>query len=202
MNANNHRTTDVRVLIERCIHRDEKAWCEFVDRYAGLINAVICKTMTQSCESVHRRDVEDVFQEVFRTLLKHNCRALRGIRNREKIRSWLAAVAATRTVDFLRSRDPALVTNGKQITDSKGCYCVSPRDGAERREERELVHKAMASIPDIDRLLLQFFYIDNKKYREIAEISSMPINTVSSRLYRAKRKLRQACKDIGVGDLP
>ena len=201
MNANNHRTTTkLSVLIEQCIRQDEKAWCEFVDRYAGLIKAVICKTMSQFGELVHQRDVEDIFQEVFKTLLRHNCRALKNIRNRERINSWLAAVATTRTVDFLRSRDPGLVTNADQIANSRAHYRVSPNDEMERREERELLKKAMAAIPDTDRLLLQFFYIDNKKYREIAEISSMPINTVSSRLYRAKRKLRQACEDIGVGD--
>lgn len=58
-------------------------------------------------------------------------------------------------------------------------------------EERRLVKRAVAALPEKYRLPVLLFYMEEMKLSEISEILKLPEGTVKSRLYRAKKMLEK-----------
>jgi RNA polymerase sigma-70 factor (ECF subfamily) len=60
---------------------------------------------------------------------------------------------------------------------------------------REAIREAVNSLPPEVRVVVVLFFIEEMKYREIADIASCPIGTVMSRLARGREMLRAALSD-------
>ena len=56
---------------------------------------------------------------------------------------------------------------------------------------RERLDKAIAQLPENYRLLIAAHYLEGVQYEALAEALNMPIGTVKTHLYRAKRRLRE-----------
>jgi len=73
----------------------------------------------------------------------------------------------------------------------------NPERAAERAEDRARVRRALAALRAKEREILVLKEFEGLKYREIAELLGIPIGTVMSRLYAARRSLADA---LEVGD--
>jgi RNA polymerase sigma-70 factor (ECF subfamily) len=58
-------------------------------------------------------------------------------------------------------------------------------------ELREQIYTAVDDLPETYRLLITLRHMDGYSYEEIADITQMPLGTVKTRLFRARRQLRQ-----------
>ena len=58
-------------------------------------------------------------------------------------------------------------------------------------ELRDRLEKAIARLPENYRLLIAAHYLDGVQYDALAEALDIPIGTVKTHLYRAKRRLRE-----------
>ena len=89
-----------------------------------------------------------------------------------------------------RSRRLELEKAGSWLTDATmGRRPPSPDQAAERAELREQVAGAIERLAERDRETLVLREFEALRYREIAELLGIPIGTVMSRLYRARRSL-------------
>ena len=68
----------------------------------------------------------------------------------------------------------------------------SPADQFESDEQRRCVRRAVDRLPEPFRQVLLLVYYQGLKYREAAEVLSIPVGTVKSRLHAAIRKLEQS----------
>lgn len=57
-------------------------------------------------------------------------------------------------------------------------------------ELRDRLEKAIARLPASYRLLIAAHYLDGVQYEDLAEAMRLPIGTLKTQLYRAKRQLR------------
>ena len=195
-----YHTTDSDVsLVEGCVRGDSQAWSALVDKYGGYVHCAIRRKLATSNERHLSEDANDIFQSVFHTLLKDDCRALRQLRHRERIAGWLGAIAVNRTLDFLRSRT-AEQRGQARLREQPGLYTTSRHDDPARRDMHRKLRDALEQLPHEERLVLKLYYLHGEKYREIAEITSSPINTVSSRLHRAKQRFREILDREGLLD--
>ena len=71
----------------------------------------------------------------------------------------------------------------------------NPHRVAERRELRRRVREAIETLPQREREVLVLKEFEDMKYREIAEVVGVPIGTVMSRLYSARRHLAAAIEE-------
>jgi len=55
---------------------------------------------------------------------------------------------------------------------------------------------ALNRLPEMPRTMLILKHFDNCSYSEIAEILSIPLGRVMSRLYNARKALREKLEDI------
>lgn len=72
---------------------------------------------------------------------------------------------------------------------------MSPDRALEQAEAKRRVAAALESLSDRDREVLVLKEFEGLRYREIAEILGVPIGTVMSRLYSARRRLAAALEE-------
>ena len=65
----------------------------------------------------------------------------------------------------------------------------------DRVDSREDLEHWLGKLPPHYRMVLNLYYLLDKSYLEIAEVTQLPIGTVKTYLYRAKQYLRKCIRD-------
>ena len=108
-------------------------------------------------------------------------------------KAWLCAILRHAFVDHCRRRHelPVVVLGLARPPRERLEPCAPSAE--EQVLEGQLdgdVQSALRALPDEWRLVLLLADVEDLTYREIAEVTQVPIGTVMSRLYRARRRLR------------
>lgn len=163
-----------------------------------------------------REEAKDLTQDVFLKLFRHaatyspdgrfSAFALRVARNawidhtrRSAVRPAPAAGAggSPDEGEELEARVPSFHPAGDGSTEAPGAQ-------AERDEEARQVMRALESLSDGHRLVFELGVVQELPYPQIAELLSIPVGTVKSRMHHAVRKLRELLPglDPAVVDAP
>ena len=158
-----------------------------VQRYQDFVYIIALRTVQD------RAEAEDVAQETFLRAYQ----ALRTFRGDAKFSSWLYRIAVNRSIAHLRRkrRDPLLSNGDERSLDSLSSAPSSqesPEEGAARAELRTRLDRAIANLPPEYRIVVTLYHLEERKYREVAEILGLPIGTVKSHLHRARALLRES----------
>ncbi|MES2692553.1 MAG: RNA polymerase sigma factor [Verrucomicrobiota bacterium] len=110
-----------------------------------------------------------------------------ALRDEAKAKTWLFT---TLYREFLRvRRREARITAIEELPESEQEIADGEADTIGRMDA-QLVLEALQEVPQTFREPLTLFYLQELSYLEIAEILSVPIGTVMSRLSRGKAQLR------------
>ncbi len=172
---------------------DRRAFDELVHRYERELYSYLRHYLGD--EQV----AEDVFQHTF--LQVHlKCDHFEPGR---KFRPWLYTVAINQAIDMQRrnrrhrmvSLDKRLRTGAEEgtgaLVDLLDGESPGPGTLAEDAEQSEEVRRAVDELPETSRQAVLLVYFQGMKYREAAEILSIPVGTVKSRLHAALGKLTE-----------
>ena len=127
-----------------------------------------------------RYQAEEVCQDVFVRLMTSDTQLTPG---HEK--AWLLKVALNRCRDLWRSGWVKRVVLG-----STAFELIPAENTQDRRDDEEAMMTAIHRLPTQFREVILLFYYQNFGISEIAEILSLPEGTISSRLSRARGKLK------------
>ena len=167
--------SDEAGLIERCRAGDDIAFGELVERYKNLVYGVVWRL------SGDREQVDDLAQEVF--LRVH--RGLPYFRGDARLSTWIFRIVAN-VCSEARTRRTAERPGVAPVREPG-----RPDQAFADLELKDRLHKAMAELPETQRLLIAAHYLEGVQYEALAEALDMPIGTVKTHLYRAKRRLRE-----------
>lgn len=139
-------------------------------------------------------DAEDVAQEVFLKAF----RSLAGFKGEAKFSTWLYRITFNLCADWLRrSRGPGRKTvpidDAREIGDGR----IDLEAGLLDAEERQRVNRALDRLDERYRSVVVLQYYQKLAYEEIAAILEVPVKTVETRLYRARKLLREALAEDG-----
>ena len=182
-------------LIKRCITKDKKAWGIFIEKYSRLIYWAIRKRLAMSSFGCDETDVEDIFQEVFLTVLKDN--KLNQLKDPKFIPGWLAMVASNKAVDFMRQkahREHNLIVDTPVFKDNTFEQDLLSQDVI--FAIKELIN----TLSDKERIIISLNLLEEKPHKEIADILNIPVNTISTIIARTKEKLKEKLKKRGIGN--
>lgn len=194
--------TDDRGLIEACVKKDLAAWSAFTKKYSGLVFAAAGNRLAKCGSTLSPQDIEDIKQNVFALIWKDNL--LETVRNRKNISCWLAVVSGNIAITYARKKrleEPEERVsifdkiNGRELGELISCDRPNPTDEFAKNELAGRIEKAFKALPVKERLAIKLNLLHGKEYREIALILHVPVGTVSSRIKRAKEKLRKALRD-------
>jgi RNA polymerase sigma factor (sigma-70 family) len=101
-------TEPEKTLIAGCLRGEKASWDSFVQQYSSLVYHTVRKTLTLHHTDQREDVVDDLYQELFVSLLRDDCKKLRQFRGDRgcTMASWLRVVASRLTIDHLRQQRP------------------------------------------------------------------------------------------------
>ena len=141
----------------------------------------------------NRDDAEDIAQETF-------VRAYQSISRFDETRPlfpWLYRIA--RNLCLNRIERVAKRESELPEFDYLPDVAIGPEDSVIASEERKQIRDAVGQLPDQHRQIIELSHFQECSYREIADILDVPMGTVMSRLYNARRRLRELLETDGGG---
>jgi RNA polymerase sigma-70 factor (ECF subfamily) len=111
--------------------------------------------------------------------------------------TWIFGIAYRRGLKALVDLDDPVEANGSELPDDR----PSAEDCLLNAEVHRLLDTAMAQMSAEHRAVIELCYYHACPYREIAEITGCPVETVKTRMFYARRRLH-ALLDGHRKDLP
>ena len=121
-------------------------------------------------------------------------------RGDSQVSTWIMGIAYRRALNLIRRAATHARAMSLQAVDAG--HPVDP--SSESFENRQMLDRALAQLPLEQRMVLEFTYYLDHSCEEVAEIMECPVNTVKTRMFNARRKLRTLLGDAvaGPGSLP
>src|SRR5438552_5232242 len=132
----------------------------------------------------NRQDAEDVAQEAF--VRAH--RSFHQLRNREKFRAWLVRMTWRLAIDRLRSDRRREARELAQLHSSPE---HSTEEAVDARRRSAELWRAIDALPEKLRIVTILASIEGHDLVEVAALLSLPVGTIKSRLFLARRKLKE-----------
>ena len=109
-------------------------------------------------------------------------------------RAWLLTIVRNTCFSWLERNRPPGSTEvfDEEIHFAESSGAADPEAQALAGADRETLRRALEDLPEVFREVLVLREIESMSYKEIAEITSVNIGTVMSRLARARTRLRQS----------
>ena len=180
-----NKQTDAE-LLTRYAAGEEAAFRAIVSRYKNSLYIFLRHFLS-------RHDlIEDVFQETFIQLFTSR----EDFDTSRPLRPWLFTIAANKAKDALRKRKRTAAISIGSIADAKEMSfdevlniltseTTTPYDTVEKGETSSQVRQIIADMPENLREILILAYFNKFSYKQMAQILSIPIGTVKSRLHTA-----------------
>jgi RNA polymerase sigma-70 factor (ECF subfamily) len=131
------------------------------------------------------QDAEDVVQEASLRAFKY----WKGFSGRDS-RSWLLAIVRNTFYSWVRQRSvqPQLTEDGE--IDEVDNAVPNPENVLLQNANRDMLKAALDDLPAEFREAIVLREMEGMSYKEIADIASVPIGTVMSRLARARKRMQ------------
>ena len=144
----------------------------------------------------NEEDARDAAQDAF---LKAY-RQLSSYQPEWRFKTWLMTITSNLCIDRLRRRRIEPLAFSDQPPDQDGetpeieipSHEPGPDAQAAANEQRRVLARMLAALPDEDRRMVQMFYFGDMSYEEIVQATGASMSAVKSRLFRARRALAQS----------
>lgn len=172
-------------LIRQARSGDDEAFGKLVLRYTHLLYKVINRV---SCDSLEAEaTVQEAFLRVWKNLYRYS--------EDRPFFPYLVTIAININRDQWRKTSRLEFDNLDLIIDNLPDSKPAPEEQVEHAQILEALAKAVTHLPSAYRAVIALRYDADMSYQEIANSLDIPINTVRTRLRRAKIHLRQFLED-------
>lgn len=169
-----------RLAVERCLAGDRDAFAILVKRHERPIFSVVLKMVGNTEEA------REVVQQAFMKAYEH----LSSYDRERKFFSWLYRVAVNEAINHLKARRPH-----EPLDEDLPLLDVSPEGRAEQLEEWVRLHEEILNLePNYIAVVILRHFV-HLSYDEIAAMLKIQEKTVKSRLFAARRMLREALEN-------
>ena len=179
-------TAEVQVT-QRIARGDTRAFEALMRRHHGMLFRAARAILRDDAEA------EDALQDAWLRAY----RAIGTFRGEAKLSTWLVRIAANEALARRRKamRRPEMLPIGVEETDLERQPDAHRQDGpadrAQRSEMRRLLVTSIRALPEAFRDVFMLRAVQELSVEETAEELGLPQATVKTRLFRARRRLRQ-----------
>ncbi len=177
-------------LMARVRQRDTAALRALYDRHSGMVYGLGLRILRDPTEA------EDLVQDVFLHLWR---RAELFDGERGQFTGWLVSLARNRAIDRLRARRTRERKGDEyeaEVADLPAPSASNPDETAYASELRGAVTRALALLPEPQRVALEMAYFGGLSHTEIAERLAAPLGTVKARIRQGMIRLRDLLGDF------
>ena len=173
-------------LIHRILSGDDAAFTALVRKYQKSVHALAWRKIG---DFHHAEEItQDVFLQVYNKLST--------LKDPRQFAGWLYVTTSRRCSNWHRKNKPRLqlLETTPMDTIDKSAYAryIAAQQEAESTEHRQkLVKELLDKLPESERTVVTLYYLGEMTTREISRFLGVSVNTITSRLQRARRRLRQ-----------
>ncbi len=168
------------VQIRKCLAGQREAFEALVTKYKNLVFSIALNTLS------NKNDAADATQEVFlkawANLSKYNAEF--------SFKTWIAKITVNHCINVNQKNRRVTVWNEEEmekVVSDVGC----PEETLLIHERRDAVKKAVESLPEMYRIVIQLYHQQSMTYEEICSITGHPMSIVKNRIYRARKLLAE-----------
>lgn len=182
MSDDSGRDQEDLAVVRSVLGGDRNAFRRLVEKYQPAVSAIGRRTVTVG------EDLKDFVQDVFLKAFTH----LGQFSGKGRFYSWLMRIAYTTAINRNQRKIPEVPTDPEFL--SRLWYASRERE-PDRATERillwESIISAIRELPGQLAIAVELFFVLGLRYREIAEMTGIPVNTLKSHVYRARRLLQE-----------
>lgn len=175
-----------QALLRRIAAGDEQAMAEFFQAFERNVYAFVLRRLGSESEA------EDVVVETMYEIWKSAGR----FRGESQVRTWLLGIARFKLLSKLRARDDS---EHVDIADVVEILPADDEGGFERlanQQRTEHVGRCLERLPAEQREALHLFFYEDLSILEIAGVQQIPDNTVKTRLFHGRQKIRRCLENM------
>ena len=165
-----------RELLRRISNGDRDAFRDLYLRYHRRLARFLVR-LTRG-----REDAEEIINDTLWIVWQR----AGDFRNASRVSTWIMGIAYRRALKLIRRAATHERAMALEISNVE----PTANDALEAAANRQLLERGLARLPLEQRLVLEFTYYLDHSCEEIAEIMECPVNTVKTRMFHARRKLR------------
>lgn len=188
---------DAQVVEEILAGREEASY-ELMRRFERPVYSLILRMVRDTAQA------EDLAQEAFVKAFT----ALDRYDSRHKLSSWLFKIAHNTTIDYLRKRRVATVSLQQPTAQGESDWSanledeslVSPQRTAELTDLARDLDAALAELRPEYREVMVLRFREGLQYNEIAEVMDLPLGTIKTYIFRARKELAELLAGQGWED--
>lgn len=136
---------------------------------------------------------DDTADEILQDLWLRVLRGLPRLRDGSKLRSWLFGIARRTVMDRWRDKYAAPEVSDVDIT-----AIASAAADVDMEEDLAAMEHELGRLPVTEREVLTLFYLRELSLAEVGDVLGVPVGTVKSRLFRARKLLRDELQSKGI----
>ncbi len=180
------QTATDRELVQRIAGQDRAAFQALYARHQIRAFRFILR-LTRN-EAVAEELVNDVFLDVWRQAGR--------FQGGSAVSTWIFAIARNKTISLLRKRSELQMPDG--AAEALEDETDTPEVTAQKTDKSAQMRRCMETLSLEHREVIDLVYYHEKSVREVADIVGIPLATVKTRMFHARKKLGEALKRAGV----
>ncbi|MBQ7121523.1 MAG: RNA polymerase sigma factor [Clostridia bacterium] len=150
----------------------------------------------------NKQDAEDILQESYMKALSR----IKELDKPESFSSWLNQIVANKSKDFLKKKKPMLFNSDEEETNATELLPdenteFSPEDNLDQSELQKTVMEVLDELSEEKRACVLMMYFEELSVGEIAETLEIPEGTVKTRLFSARKDLKDKFAKRGITSL-
>ncbi len=173
-------------LIQRILTGDDAAFARLVKKYQKRVHTLAWRKIGDF------HIAEDITQETFLQAY----RKLATLKDPSQFPGWLYVIANRCCLKWLRkkrvqvqSMEEIDIAMAERSSYSRHVAAEQAESAAETK--RELVKNLLAKLKESDRTVITLYYFGEMTYAEIGEFLGVSVNTVATRVHRARERLKK-----------
>jgi RNA polymerase sigma factor (sigma-70 family) len=178
-------------LLHRISRKDRGAFEQLYTLYYRRLFSYLFKLMR------HAELVEEVLNDVMLVVW----RKAGSFDGRSRPSTWIFGIAYHKAMKALSRRQPAAqpeAGDGRERQPLEPVERDEPESLLARRELATMLGRALLAISPEQRAVVELTYYYGLSYHEISAIVGCPVNTVKTRMFHARRRLRDLLPEIGI----
>ena len=171
-------------LVRSLKERNHQAFGFLYDNYAGALYSIIKQIITDNSELAN-----DVLQEVFINIWR---KIETYDQSKGRLFTWMLNIARNASIDMLRSKSYQNTQKNQELPDNvyKGAVSQTTLPDVDNIGLKKMLEKLRPE----HRVLVELAYLKGFTHEEIAEMMSIPLGTVKTRIRNALLQLREYLK--------
>jgi len=173
-------------LIQRILDGDDAAFACLVKKYQKRVHALVWRKIGDF------HIAEDITQETFLQVYRN----LAKLKDPSQFPGWIYVIANRRCLAWLRKKrvqtqplEEVDIAMTERSSYSRHVAAEQAESAAETK--RELVKNLLAKLKESDRTVITLYYFGEMTYAEISEFLGVSVNTVATRVHRARERLKK-----------